>query len=102
MPEESGNKNDEQVAVRHADASGGDIIGNQHEEERMRDIQDSKRGSGATSEEPSDKWRKIERLEHQAPNTSASSNPCVALEYLVSGETHKSAGVRTCAEVRSC
>ena len=38
MPEEPGNKNDEQVAVRHADASGGYIIENRHEEERMRGI----------------------------------------------------------------
>ena len=29
---------DEQVAVRHADASGGNIIENQHEEDRVRDI----------------------------------------------------------------
>ena len=35
---ERGNRADEQVAVRHADASGGDIIENQHEEDRMRDI----------------------------------------------------------------
>ena len=32
VPEEPGNKNDEQVAVRHADASGAYIIENQHEE----------------------------------------------------------------------
>ena len=30
--EETRNKNDEQVAVRHADASGGYITENQHEE----------------------------------------------------------------------
>ena len=81
------NKNDEQVSVRHADASGGYIIENQHEEDRMRDIQVSRRGSGTTSEEPSDKWRKIERLEHESLNTSASSDPRVALEYPTSGET---------------
>ena len=33
------NRDDEQVAVRHVDASGGYIIENQHEEDRMRDIQ---------------------------------------------------------------
>ena len=33
--EEPGNKDDEQVAVRHA---GGDIIENQQEENRMRNI----------------------------------------------------------------
>ena len=60
----------------------------QHEEKRTRDIQVSKTGSGAASEEQSDKWRKTERLEHEAPNSSAFSYPCVALEYLASGERH--------------
>ena len=41
------NRDDEQVAVRHADASGGDIRENQHEEDRMRDIHIGKRGSVA-------------------------------------------------------
>ena len=49
-----GDKDDEQVAVRHADASGGYIIENQHEEEIMRDIQVRIRGSGATREEQTD------------------------------------------------
>ena len=40
----------------------------------MRDIQVSKRGSEAASEEPSDKWRKTERFEREALNTSASSD----------------------------
>ena len=57
-----------------------------------RDIQFSKRGSGAASEEQSDKWRKTERLKHESPNTSASSDPCVALEYLASGETQSRSG----------
>ena len=48
---EPGNRDDEQMAVRHADASGGDISENQHEEKIMRKIQFSKRGSEATSEE---------------------------------------------------
>ena len=38
VPEEPGNKNDEQVAVRHADARGGHNIEKQHEETRMRGI----------------------------------------------------------------
>ena len=38
MPLEAGNTDDEQVAVRHADASGGYIMENQHEEKRMRGI----------------------------------------------------------------
>ena len=37
VPMEPGNRADEQVAVRHADASGGDIRENRHEEDRMRD-----------------------------------------------------------------
>ena len=44
--EEPGNKNDEQVAVRHADPSGGYIIENQHDEKRMRGIRVNKRASG--------------------------------------------------------
>ena len=56
-------RNEEQVAVRHADASGGDITENQHEEDRMRDIHVGKRGSGAASEEPLDKLRKTVRFE---------------------------------------
>ena len=45
LPMEPGNGGDVQVAVRHADASGGDITENQHEENRTRDIQFGKRGS---------------------------------------------------------
>ena len=52
---EPGNRDDEQMAVRHADASGGDIIEYQHEEDTMRDIHEGKRGSEAASEEQSDK-----------------------------------------------
>ena len=92
MPEEPGEKDDEQVAVRHADASGGYIIKNQHEEDRIRDIQVSKRGSEAASEEQSDKRRKTERIEQEAPNASASSDPYVALEYPASGETQSRPG----------
>ena len=33
-----------------------------------------------------DEWRKTQRLDREAPNTSASSDPCVALEHLVSCE----------------
>ena len=51
VPMESGNGDDEQVADQHADASGGYIIENQHEEDRMRNIQVSKGGSEAASEE---------------------------------------------------
>ena len=49
----------------------------------MRGIRVNKRGAGATSEEQLDEWRKTERLEHEAPNTSASSDPCVAQKYHV-------------------
>ena len=102
MPEEPRNRDDEQVAVRHADASGGYITENQHKEKRMRGIRVNERGSGATSQEQLDEWRKIERFEHEALNTSASLGPCVALEYLASCETEQSAEARTCAEIRSC
>ena len=64
MPEEPWDKDDEQVAVRHADASVGYIIENQHEEK-------SKRGSEATSEEQTDEWRKTKRFGQEAPDASA-------------------------------
>ena len=51
----------------------------------MIDIQVSKRGSVAAREEPSDEWRKTERVEQEAPNSSATSDPYVALEYPASG-----------------
>ena len=87
VPEEPGDKDDEQVAVRHADASGGDIMENQHEEDRMRDIHVGKRGSEAAGEEQPDKLRKTVRFEHEALSAAAFSDPTVALEYLASGET---------------
>ena len=52
LPMEPRNRGDEQMAVRHADAFGGDITENQHAENRMRDVQIGKRGSEAASEEP--------------------------------------------------
>ena len=55
MSMEPGNRDDEQVAVRHADASGGDIRENKHEKERMRYIHVGKRGSEAAGEEELDK-----------------------------------------------
>ena len=58
----------------------------------MRGIRVNKRGSGATSEEQLDEWRKTERLEREAPNTSASSGPCVALEHPVIGEIQSRSG----------
>ena len=90
VPDEPGNRADEQVAVRHAGASGGDIRENQHEEDRMRDIQVSKRGSA--SEEQPDKLRKKVRFEQEAPNTASSSDPHVALEYPASDETQSRPG----------
>ena len=89
---ESGSRADEQVAVRHADASGGDIRENQHEEKRKRDIHVGKRGSEATSEEQPDKFRKTIQLEQEAPNAPASSDPTVALEYPASSETQSRPG----------
>ena len=62
MPMVPENRDDEQAAVRHADASGGDIRENQHEEDRMRDNHIGKRGSEAASEEQPDKLRKTVRF----------------------------------------
>ena len=56
------NEGDEQMAVRHADASGGDITENQHEENRMRDIHIGKRGSETANEEKPDKLRKDSKI----------------------------------------
>ena len=55
VPMEPGNRYDEQVAVRHADASGSNVIFNQHEKDRMRDIHIGKRGPGAAGEEQLDR-----------------------------------------------
>ena len=81
-----------EVAVRHTDASGGDIRETQHEEDRMRDIHIGKRGSEAASEEQPDKLRKTVRFEQEASKASASSDPTVALEYPASGETQDRPG----------
>ena len=58
VPRALENRDDEQMAVRQADASGGDIRQNQHEEDRMRDIHVGKRGSEAAGGEQPDKLRK--------------------------------------------
>ena len=89
---EPGIRDDEQMAVRHADASGGDITEHQHEENRMRDIHVGKRGSAAAGKEQPDKMRKTVRFEQEAPSASASSGPLVALEYPTSGETQDRPG----------
>ena len=52
MPVVPENRDDEQMAVRHADASG--VTSHQHEENRMRDIHVGKKGSEAASEEQPD------------------------------------------------
>ena len=85
------NRDDEQMAVR-ADASGGDITENQHDENRMRDIHVAKRGSVAAREEQPVKLRKTVRFEQEASSASASSDPTVALEYPASGETQDRPG----------
>ena len=82
VPMEPGNRDGEQVAVRHPDASGGDIRETQHEEDRMRDIHVGKRGSEAAGEEQPDKLRKTVRFEQEAPSAAASSDPSVALNIL--------------------
>ena len=88
VPMELGNRADEQVAVRHEHASGGDIRENHHEEDRMRDIHVGKRGPEAAGEEQPDKLRKTVRFEQEAPSAAASSDPTAALENPASGETH--------------
>ena len=62
------NRDAEQMAVRHADASGGDIRENQHEEDRKRDIHVGKRGSEAAGEEQPDNLRKTVRFVQEAPS----------------------------------
>ena len=89
---ETGNRADEQVAVRHADASGGDITENQHEEDRKRDIHVGKRGPEAAGEEQLDKLRKTVRFEQEAPGAAASSDPTVALDYPAGGQTQSRPG----------
>ena len=90
------------MAVRHADAVGGNITENQHEEDRTRDIHIGERGPEVTGEEQPDKLMKTVRFDQEASSASASSDPTDILEHPASGETQKSAGVRTCAEVGSC
>ena len=85
LPVDPGNRGDEQVEVRHADASGGDIRENQHEEDRMRDVHVGKRGPKVAGEEQPDKLRKTVPFEQDAPSAAASSDPTVPLEYPASG-----------------
>ena len=61
VPEEPGNKDDEQMAVRHA----------------MFLIHIGRRGSETENEEQSDNLRKAVRFEQDASNASASSDPYV-------------------------
>ena len=92
VPRVPENRADEQVAVRHADASGGNITEKQNEEDRKRDIHIGKRGSEAAAEAQPHKLRKTVRFEQEAQNAAASSDPTVALEYLASGETQSRLG----------
>ena len=89
---EPGNRDDEQLPVGHADASGGYIRENQHEENIMKDIQVNQKGPEAASQEQMDQWRKTVRFEQEGPSASASSDPLVALEYPASGETQDRPG----------
>ena len=82
----------ENMAVRIADASGGDVREKQQEEDRMRDIHIGKRGSEAAGEEQPDKLRKTVRFEQESSSASASSDPTAALEYLASCETQSRLG----------
>ena len=82
---------DEQVAVRHVDASGGDISTKKTESETSNI---GKRGSEAAGEEQPDKLRKTVRFEQEASSSSAaaSSNPTVTLDNPASGETQSRPG----------
>ena len=82
VPTEPGNRVDQQMAVRHADASGGDITENQHDENRMRDIHIGKRGPEAAGEEQPDKLRKTLRFEQEALSAASSSDPAVPWNIL--------------------
>ena len=75
------NRDDEEVAVRHADASAGDIRENPAQP---------------------DKLRKTVRFEQEASSASASLHPTVTLEYPASGATQSRPGSVLCADVRSC
>ena len=88
---EPGNKNDEQVAVLHADASGGYIVENQHEKKIMRHIRVNKKDQG---QQAKNNWTNGERQNDLSMKLqpSASSNPCVAPEYLVSCEIQSRLG----------
>ena len=99
---EPGNRNDEQMAVRHADAAGGGMTKNQQHEKRMRDIHVGKRGSEAASEEQRDKLRKTVRFEQEASSAASSSDPAVPLENLASGETHGRPGSVLVQKSGSC
>ena len=65
--------NEEQMADRHAVASGEEE--NQHEENRMRDIHIGKRGSETAHEAQLDTLRKTVRFGQEAPSAAASSDP---------------------------
>ena len=81
----SGNRDDEQVA--------GWTCGRILRLHRGKPVRREERETSKSIEE--------DPFGQEAPNTSATSDPHVALEYLASGET-KSAAVRTCAEDMSC
>ena len=77
---EPGNRDDEQMAVRQAVASGEDE--GQHDENRVRKIHIGKRGA---NEERPDKLRKTYDPSRMCP-VHRHPQPCPSLESLVSGE----------------
>ena len=79
------------MAVRHADAPGGDTKENLHEEDRMRDIHVGKRGSEAAGEAQPDKLRTTARFEQEAQSAAASSIRLL-LCSIASGETQDRSG----------
>ena len=87
MPMEPRNRDDAQMAVRHADASGGDIRENPARRGQNEGHPRWQRGSEASSEDQLDTPRKTVRFEQEAPDAAASSDPTVALKHPASGET---------------
>ena len=77
-------KNREQMADRHAVASGEGET--QHDEHILRDIHIGRRGSETRYEEQADKLRKTVQSEQEPSNSNAPLTMHVSLEYLASGD----------------
>ena len=90
VPKVLENRDDEQMAVRQADASGGYFIENHDEENRMRDIQVGTRPEAASEEQP-DKLRKTARFEQEGETPSRPGSALVQKSGHGDGDVHISA-----------